>query len=724
MEPVYPLLQKMVENLDFDTLPSHWRALCTSSFSKRISLYGYQLQALKNIIRGLYLFFKIDRADKSQFYYRYLDYGLTPDTESCLNLQIAAYDMATSKIIQEYLSPVQGKVLFQRILQRAAFWMATGSGKTLVIIKLVEILKNLMDMGEIPEKDILILTHRDDLLTQIMNHVNEFNTSLMEKGFSINLTNLQNYENLKREGLSPFLDTARVFYYRSDLIGDDQKEKIVDFRNYDINGNWYLILDEAHKGDKNESKRQLYYSILSRNGFLFNFSATFVDPQDMVTTVYNFNLEKFITRGYGKHLLLLQDESDIFREKSDFNSKEKQKIVLKALILLTYIKKIVMNITQIREGIYWEPLMLTLVNTVNLSRKQRRPDLIMFFKEIEDIAKGDIDSILYGNAINELIRTEESHYLFEDTRLQIDCQLIKTISIQDILFHIFNSTEFSAIEVITIPDSRKEVIFKLKSTDKPFALIKIGDVTKWIKENLPGYEIIESYDDRSIFSDIENRNDISLLMGSRAFYEGWDSNRPNLIMFINIGRGIEARKFVMQSIGRGVRVEPIMGKRRRLKSLYEVKKDNNLYPQMKNLIEPLETLFIFGTNREILKQVFKTLKIEKKPKEVHEPEDVDVSAAPKRKKSGKNEIIRGSLGRLEIPESYFRILSELFQSCDDRILISISGLSLNSVEKIRRYLQEPSKYFLRTRDPVTDVPPRMVIKIVVNHFREDSNDFL
>ena len=79
---------------------------------------------------------------------------------------------------------------------------------------------------------------------------------------------------------------------------------------------------------------------MSRNGFLFNFSATFTDPRDIVTTAYNFNLEKFISEGYGKHIYILKQEMRAFKEKEDYNREEKQKIVLKSLILLTYLKKI------------------------------------------------------------------------------------------------------------------------------------------------------------------------------------------------------------------------------------------------------------------------------------------------------------------------------------------------------------------------------------------------
>ena len=90
-----------------------------------------------------------------------------------------------------------------------------------------------------------------------------------------------------------------------------------------------MLLDEAHKGDKEESKRQHIYSILSRNGFLFNFSATFTDQRDILTTAYDFNLARFVEAGYGKHILLLKQETRAFQDKEDYTGAEKQKLVLK-----------------------------------------------------------------------------------------------------------------------------------------------------------------------------------------------------------------------------------------------------------------------------------------------------------------------------------------------------------------------------------------------------------
>lgn len=65
------------------------------------------------------------------------------------------------------------------------------------------------------------------------------------------------------------------------------------------------LLDEAHRGEAGGvSLAQDYVSILSRNGYLFNFSATFTDSIDYATTCYNFNLEKFINAGYGKKIYI------------------------------------------------------------------------------------------------------------------------------------------------------------------------------------------------------------------------------------------------------------------------------------------------------------------------------------------------------------------------------------------------------------------------------------
>jgi len=102
--------------------------------------------------------------------------------------------------------------------------MATGSGKTLIIVKLLELLGKLIAEEEIPARDILFLAHRDDLLDQFKNHVEEFNSFNFDT--KINLKNLRDYESVKHENALPFVkNEVTVFYYRSDLVSDEHKRK-------------------------------------------------------------------------------------------------------------------------------------------------------------------------------------------------------------------------------------------------------------------------------------------------------------------------------------------------------------------------------------------------------------------------------------------------------------------------------------------------------------------
>ncbi|MCM8815600.1 MAG: restriction endonuclease subunit R, partial [Candidatus Omnitrophica bacterium] len=353
---------------------------------------------------------------------------------------------------------------------------------------------------------------------------------------------------------------------------------------------------------------------LSRNGFLFNFSATFTDPRDFATCAYNFNLSKFVEEGYGKHIYVSSTEISAFRGQGDFSPIEKQKIVLKTLLLLTYINKYFEKIRKINDSLYHRPLFLTLVNSVDVEES----DLELFFRELEKVAKNEMRSDLLNNSKQGLAKEFGNHRTFEFENLDcvLDTDLIASLDYKDILKYVLNAETSGDIEVLKIPGNRNELIFKLKTSEKPFALIKIGDISGWLKDKLEGYEINESFENESYFKRINSDDsDVNILMGSRSFYEGWDSNRPNIILFINIGVGNDAKKFVLQSVGRGVRIEPEKNKRRRLLNLLNTNViDRQIFERVRDLILPIESLFVFGTNAENLKEIIKTLKEEKQDK--------------------------------------------------------------------------------------------------------------
>ncbi|MBZ1345518.1 MAG: DEAD/DEAH box helicase family protein, partial [Candidatus Nealsonbacteria bacterium] len=612
--PLY--LQNIIDDISFENLPAKWQGFDFAQFSKDKTLFDFQKQGLQNALKGLWLYFKDKKEDKQSLYNHYQANDFTENFDYDLKKREGK---KTAKYLLEYdkdYPASDSKIPFSHFINRMSFWMATGSGKTLIIVKLIELLGKLIAEKELPARDILFLAHRDDLLDQFKNHVEEFNSFNFDT--KINLKNLRDYESVKRENALPFAkNEITVFYYRSDLISDEHKEKIVNFKNYDNSGKWYILLDEAHKGDKEDSKRQVLYSILSRNGFLFNFSATFTDPRDFATCAFNFNLVDFVRDGYGKHIYLSSAEIDAFRSKNDFSKLEKQKIVLKTLILLTYIHKYFEKVRKHEETLYHRPLLLALVNSVN----KPDADLQLFFREIESIARER--PRLFDSAKEEIISELLKHkkYQFEDDlEFAFDEKEFAKIDYESVLKYAYNAKKPGAIEISFRPSDKSQVAFKLVTSDRYFALIKTGEMPQWLRDELGRFNVNHRFETEGFFQTI-NREDseINVLMGSRSFYEGWDSNRPNMILFVNIGVGSDAKKFVLQSVGRGVRIEPQKYQRRRLKELLNIKEiKEQLFNKIQNLILPIESLFVFGTKVDIVEKIIDSLKPEGQEKSLGE----------------------------------------------------------------------------------------------------------
>jgi len=134
-------------------------------FSYNISLFTYQQEALKNIIVILDLY--------------YSDIGKTK-----LKGMYEQKGFNESKFKKENLT-------IKKILNRASFWMATGSGKSIVMIKLIEVLYQLSSKNYIDKNDILILAPTDKILNQVKEHIAEFNKY---SNFTLELNSLKDYE--------------------------------------------------------------------------------------------------------------------------------------------------------------------------------------------------------------------------------------------------------------------------------------------------------------------------------------------------------------------------------------------------------------------------------------------------------------------------------------------------------------------------------------------------
>jgi len=720
MEKIKLYLQNIAENFNLNNLPADWLGVDFEKFSNEKNLFDYQQTAIENALKILYLYYDEYKENKNKFYEHYQNNGLNQD----LSYNIKN-ESKTLKYLLEYDKdyPINDdKISFECFINRMCFWMATGSGKTLVIVKLLELLGYLIQNNKIPKKDILFLTYREDLLEQFKEHVEEFNHSGPK--IQINLINLREYASNKINPALKFSNSVDVYFYRSDLISDEQKDKIINYKNYDNNGNWYILLDEAHKGDREDSKRQMIYSILSRNGFMFNFSATFTDDRDYATCVYNFNLARFIESGYGKHIYISKESIKALENKDNIIDTEKQKIPLKVFILQAAINKCFNQVRKISSNLYHKPLLLTLVNSVNTDDS----DLELFFKEIEKIATGQGNNEIFNLAKNEIIKVlSDGQAKFEFENEQLNKNILETInqtSFNEILQYVFNSEKNGNIEVLKIPSNKQELIFKLATSDKPFALMKIGDITEWIKNKLSNYEIIERFDNESIFKQINQNEDINILMGSRSFYEGWDSNRPNIILFINIGKGTDAKKFVLQSIGRGVRIEPLPNKRKRAQFLYNNREiDEKLFSKIKSFSEPLESLFVFGTKADNLKEVIETLKQEK-PEillgnlfEINPEVKDKLLLIPVYRNSNNLIVEEKDVVKYLIHQDDYEITKNYFSYIGDKLAVCKFDCDVRILPKIKDGFNGKQKeYFLIENEQPKINNPEYLLKNIFRHF--------
>ncbi|MGL2585298.1 DEAD/DEAH box helicase family protein [Helicobacter pylori] len=589
--------QKLAEEeLNTNEINDPLERLDFKSFDNNKELLDYQQQALINAFRVLVAYFRDFKENKKEFYAFYQKH-----------YSFANCDFAKKKLnplLKSHFKVENGCVSFENFINRLAFYMATGSGKTIVIIKLVELLSVAMGMGLIPKKNIMFFSANENLIKQFEKEIEKYNRG---KDFSkqIDFKNLKSvtHKDFHRAPKDFFIKQITLFYYRADLMNDEEsKENLLNYKDYWDNGENYVILDEAHKGNKSESKRQAIFSLLSLKGFLFNFSATFTEESDLITSVYNLSVGEWVKLGYGKESVLLKKNNlNAFKDLKDLNDREKEIALLKTLLLLGMQKRYK------TEGYFHDPLMLVFTHSVNVENS----DAEIFFKTLARVIENNDKSDFLKAKEDLLEEIKDPEFLFSDSKdkdykVKVFKEGLKSMDFKGLKEEVFYANS-GHIEVIINPKNNQEIAFKLNTSDKVFCLIKIGDITEWIDEKLKSVKVVSknlSFKEESYFSQID-KSSINILVGSRTFETGWDSTRPSVILFLNIGLDDDAKKLVKQSFGRGVRIESVKNQRQRLAYL-DI--DGAIKENLKPNAAMLETLFVIPTNHASLEAILKIQK--------------------------------------------------------------------------------------------------------------------
>lgn len=562
------LLKELLKNVNYDT------EFDFETFSSNIKLNDYQIAALKNAFNTIILY-QVDYKELDAFY---------------KNKKIDIGDN----------------------INRASFWMATGSGKTIVMIKLIVVLDFLYSNLIINKKPIMLIAPNENILNQFKEHISYYNNYNSSK--NIIIKDIKEFEDVNNNAY--LFNNIVVYFMRMDLLDEEENvgkaknAKRVNYKNFFTKNGWYILLDEAHKGDNKDSIRKKYINELAKGinadncplGFIFNFSATFTDDIDLYTCAFNYNLERFNNDGYGKNIAVLNDNLNF---KIEANDKEKKIRILESFIIFNAIKKSKEKLFKefkknYNEELYYhEPLMITVSDKVNTEDA----GIKLYFEAVLDILKNDIDITkisenLYHKLKEQMIYFDKNKNLGENFLF-----FIKNTDSKSIRVSVFHSNEISMCEACKITGNDKELAFKSKNSNKPFLLLNIGDAkSKWTKEYIQKLNIELGEDlQNSYFNNINSYDSpINIMMGSKVFTEGWDSNRVNLISFINIGSA-GAKKYVLQTIGRGVRIEPFKNNRKRLEKYNFT--DYNSKEELIDLASGLETLFVMATNNKAIESI-------------------------------------------------------------------------------------------------------------------------
>ncbi len=248
--------------------------------------------------------------------------------------------------------------------------------------------------------------------------------------------------------------------------------------------------------------------------------------------------------------------------------------------------------------------MLVFTHSVNVENS----DAEIFFKTLARVIEND-DGNDFLKAKDDLLEElKNPEFLFSDGidqnyKIEVFKEVLNRLDFKGLKEEVFYASN-GHIEVIINPKNNQEIAFKLNTSDKVFCLIRIGDITEWIHEKLKSVKVVSknlSFKEESYFSQID-KSSINILVGSRAFDTGWDSTRPSVILFLNIGLDDDAKKLVKQSFGRGVRIESVKNQRQRLAYL-EI--DGAIKKALKPNAAMLETLFVIPTNHASLEAILK-----------------------------------------------------------------------------------------------------------------------
>ncbi len=486
----------------------------------------------------------------------------------------------------------QDPKFYEADLTKLAFWMATGSGKTILMHFHY---RQFLHYNHEPLDNILLVTPDEGLSQQHLENMEAAGIpcarfSLEDSGFEAATKN-----------------TVRVIEITK--LVEEKKGSGVSVPVEAFEGNNLIFVDEGHKGASSEAGKWVgNRDKLAETGFTFEYSATF--GQAMTTArdddmtqeygkaiLFDYSYKYFYGDGFGKDFEVLNLRHETTPEQTD--------TLLLANLLAFHEQKRAFQTKSDAMLRYHlaDPLWIFVGSTVNKSKDNRQAkesDVLTVVKFLASFLRNErgwvqkaIKRILEGTSG---IEDEGGHDVFASRFKHIKAWSKDADTIhRDMLKRVFHSASGGRLHVGDIKGKAGELGLKVSGAEHYFALVYIGDTASFkglIEEQCPEIELEEDQIAESLFENIKKPDSrINVLIGAKKFMQGWDSWRVTNMGLLNIGRSEGTE--IIQLFGRGVRLK---GLNRTLK------RSSVLPPPHPDGIDLLERLNIFAIRANYMAQ--------------------------------------------------------------------------------------------------------------------------
>ncbi len=478
-------------------------------------------------------------------------------------------------------------------LKKLAFWMATGSGKTLLLhLNYYQFLHYNQRYGQ-PLDNILLITPNEDLSQQ---HLEELRISNIP-AIRFNLD----------ESTSLFQATSQVQITEITKLVEEKRGGGVRVPVEAFEGNNLIFVDEGHKGAGGNAWREMR-DALGTTGFTFEYSATFgqalaaADKDDLLkeygkAIAFDYSYSHFYSDGYGKDFRIVNLQPEIMEDVD---------LLLLTNLLSFYEQQLVFDERNeaLRPYRLERPLWTFVggrVKAVYVRRGHKRSDILTVVRFLHrvlsepDWAKEGIRRILERDNLSHFDWLDKLSEQFAYLR---SCQKGPDYIYRNILNTVMHTPSQGGLQLFVLRGNSGELGLKAVGSDDYFGVIYIGDVSefrKLVDNDSVGILVEEDAFTDSLFDRINNERDdlkpIQVLIGARKFIEGWNSWRVSNMGLLNVGRGEGSQ--IIQLFGRGIRLK---GREMSLK------RSTVLAGSHPPNIRLLETLNIFAVHADYMAQ--------------------------------------------------------------------------------------------------------------------------